>query len=92
MSGRSKKSGANETKMSKSKESRAILQAIDIGHDATEKLFSLVSRHKRIAAIMQTKSWLVIDAFVAQGGPKVMLDLLTLAPGEKTLRECVLGS
>ena len=41
---------------------------------------------------MQTKSWLVIDAFVAQGGPKVMLDLLTLAPGEKTLRECVLGS
>jgi len=92
VSGRSKKSGANETKMSKSKESRAILQAIDIGHDATEKLFSLVSRHKRIAAIMQTKSWLVIDAFVAQGGPKVMLDLLTLAPGEKTLRECVLGS
>ncbi len=92
VSGRSKKSGANENKMSKSKESRAILQAIDIGHDATEKLFSLVSRHKRIAAIMQTKSWLVIDAFVAQGGPKVMLDLLTLAPGEKTLRECVLGS
>ena len=69
-----------------------MLQAMDIGYDATERLFSLVSRQKRIAAVMQTKSWLVIEAFVAQKGPKVMLDLLTLAPGEKTLRECVLGS
>jgi len=81
-----------KSKKSTSTNNRAMLQAMDIGYDATERLFSLVSRQKRIAAVMQTKSWLVIEAFVAQKGPKVMLDLLTLAPGEKTLRECVLGS
>ena len=84
----SKNAKLSEEKASK----RAIFQAMDIGQDAVDRLFSLVNRQKRIAAVMQTKKWLVVEAFIAQGGPKVMLDLLTLAPGEKSLRECVLGS
>ena len=92
VSGKSKKNDALKSKTTDTAARRAMFRAMDIGHDATDRLFSMVSRQKRIAAVMQAKTWLVIEAFCAQGGPMVLLDLLTKAPGEKSLRECVLGS
>jgi len=77
---------------SKLSQRRAMFQAIDIGQDATERMFSVVHRNRRVAAALQTKPWLVVEAFAAQNGPKVMLDLLQVAPGDKNLRECVIGS
>ena len=83
---------SNGARASKNEQRRELFQAIDITQDATDRYFSMVNRQKRIAAVMQTKSWLVIEAFIAQDGPKVMLDLLCFAPGDQVLRECVSSS
>ena len=76
----------------KARQRRAMFQAMDIGHDATDRIFNIVDRNKRVSAAMQARPWLVVDALIAQGGPKIMLDLLQVAPGDKHLRECVVGS
>ena len=38
---------------------------------------------------MQRAPWLVMDAFVAQGGHEIMLSLMRVAPGDRHFHDCV---
>ena len=64
-------------------------RAIDLGQAATDRNLHVASHNPKVATALQRHRWLVMDAFVAQEGPDVLLALVQAAPGDRHFHECV---
>ena len=64
-------------------------RAMDLGQAATDRNLRAAAHDPKVASAMQRAPWLVMDAFVAQGGHEIMLSLMRVAPGDRHFHDSV---